>query len=203
MPATPASTGKSSNLRESLPHELTVLREISSGRRTNQKHVCISNESGTRMSDDHQESQAVIRGVVDDDRLLKPTEAAALLGIERSKVHTLIKDGQIDTVRIGRRGTRITRGALRGYIARCTEAPLMAGKSGRWCSTGSPDLSGSCLVICGRDIVQSGTGTSEQFQTSLRAHLPQRGRAWSGRLSEPKHDQEHFAVSRAIKTAEA
>jgi excisionase family DNA binding protein len=125
-----------------------VLREISSLRRANQK-LCISNESGTRMSDDHQESQAVIRGVVDDDRLLKPTEAAALLGIGRSKVYTLIKRGQIDAVRIGRGGTRITRGALRGYIARCTEVPLMAGKSGRWCSTGSPDLSGSCLVICG------------------------------------------------------
>ena len=73
------------------------------------------------MSDDHQESQPAFRGIVDDDRLLKPTEAAALLGIGRSKMYALISEGEIDAVRIGRRGTRITRRALRGYIARCTE----------------------------------------------------------------------------------
>lgn len=33
--------------------------------------------------------------------LLKPTEAAAVLGIGRSKLYELLQDGELDSVRIG------------------------------------------------------------------------------------------------------
>jgi excisionase family DNA binding protein len=74
------------------------------------------------MSKTDQENQENGRTrVIDDDHLLKPEDAAALLGIKRSKMYTLIKDGAIDCVRVGRRGTRVTRPALRRYVARCEQ----------------------------------------------------------------------------------
>ena len=40
-------------------------------------------------------------------RLLKPTEAARLLGVSRRKIFALIKDGTLHPVRLGKRTTRV------------------------------------------------------------------------------------------------
>ncbi|MDP9408203.1 MAG: helix-turn-helix domain-containing protein [Actinomycetota bacterium] len=51
-----------------------------------------------------------------DKLLLTPTEAAALLGIGRSKVYELIKSGQLSSVRIGA-CRRVPAEAVREFIA--------------------------------------------------------------------------------------
>ncbi len=49
--------------------------------------------------------------------LYRPEEAAAVLGIGRSKVFELLQEGDLTSVQIGR-SRRITRDALEGYVRR-------------------------------------------------------------------------------------
>jgi excisionase family DNA binding protein len=50
-----------------------------------------------------------------DDRLLRPEEAAQLLGISRSKVHELARLGVLPYVQVGGR-RRIPGGALKAWV---------------------------------------------------------------------------------------
>lgn len=54
-----------------------------------------------------------------DQLLLRPDEAARLLGISRSKCYALVAAGAIPAVRIGR-SVRVPRAALDEWIARQT-----------------------------------------------------------------------------------
>jgi excisionase family DNA binding protein len=60
--------------------------------------------------------------------LLKPEQAAAAIGISRSKLFELIAAGQIETVQIGR-SRRIPHAALGDYVSRLrsAQAALSAG----------------------------------------------------------------------------
>ena len=49
--------------------------------------------------------------------LLRPAEAAEMLGVGRSKLYELIADGTLPTVRVGQR-MRIPVGALRRWVER-------------------------------------------------------------------------------------
>lgn len=56
-----------------------------------------------------------------EQRLLHPTsEAAALIGVGRSTLYTLIATGEIDVVKIGRR-TLVAHDELARYVKRLTE----------------------------------------------------------------------------------
>lgn len=51
--------------------------------------------------------------------LLRPAEAGAELRLSRATIYRLIASGELDTVHVGvRQATRITREALRDYVAR-------------------------------------------------------------------------------------
>jgi excisionase family DNA binding protein len=51
-----------------------------------------------------------------DKLLLTPVEAAALLGVGRSKVYELLKSGQLSSVRIGR-SRRVPAEAVHKFVA--------------------------------------------------------------------------------------
>jgi excisionase family DNA binding protein len=57
-----------------------------------------------------------------DKLLLSPTEAAAHLGIGRSKVYELLRLGQLRSVKIGA-SRRIPQAALADFIAALAEEP--------------------------------------------------------------------------------
>lgn len=48
---------------------------------------------------------------------LRPTEAAEVLGLSRSTVYRLIKDGVLPSVRLGRRGVRVPAALLQEWVA--------------------------------------------------------------------------------------
>lgn len=52
-----------------------------------------------------------------DALLYKPENAAAMLGIGRTKVFALMSEGQLESVQIGR-SRRIPRASLEAYVAR-------------------------------------------------------------------------------------
>jgi excisionase family DNA binding protein len=52
-----------------------------------------------------------------DELLLRPTEAARLLGIGRSKVYELLAKGELPSIRIGG-SVRVPVDALRAWVAR-------------------------------------------------------------------------------------
>lgn len=51
-----------------------------------------------------------------DDRLWKVEEVAAYLSVSRSTVYRLIRDRELQRVRIHRRAVRITGASLRRYV---------------------------------------------------------------------------------------
>lgn len=58
-----------------------------------------------------------------DRLLLRPTEAAEALGIARSRVYEMIRDGELPVVRIGTKSVRVPADALRAWVEnRTTEA---------------------------------------------------------------------------------
>jgi excisionase family DNA binding protein len=57
--------------------------------------------------------------------LLKPSEAAKILGIGRSKVYELINARRLPTVDLGPRCTRIPRAALEAWIAEESSRKLL------------------------------------------------------------------------------
>jgi excisionase family DNA binding protein len=57
-----------------------------------------------------------------DKLLLTPTEAAALLGIGRSKVYELLKTGQLPSVRIGT-CRRVPAEAVQKFVANLQPVP--------------------------------------------------------------------------------
>ena len=48
--------------------------------------------------------------------LLRVEEAAKLLGLSRSKTYMLAAEGELPTIRIGRRSTRVPLAALRQWV---------------------------------------------------------------------------------------
>ncbi len=48
--------------------------------------------------------------------LLRPIEAAEILGIGRSKAYQLMADGTLPTVRIGKKSVRVPADALRRWV---------------------------------------------------------------------------------------
>jgi len=60
-----------------------------------------------------------------DKLLLTPEEAAEVLGIGRTKVYSLIADGELLSVRIGK-SRRVPRDALDEYIARLEDEARLA-----------------------------------------------------------------------------
>lgn len=52
-------------------------------------------------------------------RFLRPEEVAEVLNVSESQVYTLMRDGELEAVKIGRRGVwRVAPEALERYIAR-------------------------------------------------------------------------------------
>lgn len=50
--------------------------------------------------------------------LLKPAEVAAVLNVTVSQVYTLMRDGELPAVKIGRKGVwRVSRETLEAYLA--------------------------------------------------------------------------------------
>ena len=55
-------------------------------------------------------------------RFLRPEEVAEVLNVTESQVYTLMRDGELEAVKIGRRGVwRVAPDALERYIARLQE----------------------------------------------------------------------------------
>ena len=52
-----------------------------------------------------------------DRMLYRPEEAAETLGISRASLYVLLRDGEVDSLTIGR-SRRITHGALEDFVAR-------------------------------------------------------------------------------------
>lgn len=59
--------------------------------------------------------------------LLRPTEAADVMGVSRSKAYELISSGTIPSIRIGG-SVRVPLDALRAWIARQLAEPTEAGR---------------------------------------------------------------------------
>ena len=57
-----------------------------------------------------------------DERLLRPTEVAELLGVSRTKAYQLIQDGRIPVVRVTG-SVRVPHRALMAWIAAQTTQP--------------------------------------------------------------------------------
>lgn len=51
------------------------------------------------------------------DRLLKVPEASSRLGVSKRKVWRLIATNEIQSVRVGARGTRVSESALAAFVA--------------------------------------------------------------------------------------
>jgi excisionase family DNA binding protein len=56
---------------------------------------------------------------MDEQRLLTATEVASRLGLARSRVHTLIAEGSLPTIRVGKRA-RVPVAALEAWVKRNT-----------------------------------------------------------------------------------
>ena len=56
-----------------------------------------------------------------EDRLLRIPEAARLLGMGRTTVYQMIREGRLPVVRLGKRGVRIPISALTNWITEHTE----------------------------------------------------------------------------------
>ncbi len=48
--------------------------------------------------------------------LVRPMEAAAMLGVSRTKIYALLSSGEIPSIRIGSRGLRVPLEPLRRWI---------------------------------------------------------------------------------------
>ena len=65
-----------------------------------------------------------------DKLLVRPAEAAELLGVGRSTVYALVKAGVFPTVRVGR-STRLPVEQLRAWVAaQCDHAHVAQGREG-------------------------------------------------------------------------
>ncbi|HXF74294.1 MAG TPA: helix-turn-helix domain-containing protein [Actinomycetota bacterium] len=66
-----------------------------------------------------------------DFRLLRPTEAAALLGVSRSEIYRLIALGRLPSVRLSERVVRVPLHELKEMIRRrTTPRPAAEGEAG-------------------------------------------------------------------------
>ena len=53
-----------------------------------------------------------------DVLLLRPGEAAEILGVSRSTIYSLIQEGRLPAVKLGRRGVRVHRAELERRLER-------------------------------------------------------------------------------------
>ena len=65
-----------------------------------------------------------------DKLLLKPSEAAELVGLGRSTFYGLVKAGTIPSIRVGR-SIRIPLAALRQWVSEQVDSPFSTARTGR------------------------------------------------------------------------